>query len=106
MPKPRVNHSREKPSAQPTMSLAPLVQVGEIPGPPGACSIIGNRQFRQAGLEAPTDSAAPAAGPATRFACSDSHYGGGATHAAGETRRLRPPPPPPPPHPGRGGVPA
>src|SRR5271166_6954903 len=38
-----VNHSRELPSAQPTMSLALLAQVGGIPGPPGACSIIADR---------------------------------------------------------------
>src|SRR5438132_13092885 len=42
MPKPRVNHSRETPSAHPTMSLALLVQVGAVAGPPGACSIIGH----------------------------------------------------------------
>src|SRR6266478_902785 len=41
MPNPRVNHSREIPSAHPTMSLALLVQVGAVPGPPGASSIIG-----------------------------------------------------------------
>src|SRR6516165_1652577 len=40
MPKPSVNHSRAMPSAHPTMSLARLVQVGGIPGAPGACSII------------------------------------------------------------------
>jgi hypothetical protein len=42
IPNPSVNHSREMPSAHPTMSLALLVQVGAIAGPPGACSIIGN----------------------------------------------------------------
>src|SRR5271169_849440 len=42
MPKPRVNHSRKIPSAHPTVSLALLVQVGAVPGPPGACSIIGH----------------------------------------------------------------
>src|SRR6516165_2103926 len=44
MPKPRVNHSREIPSAHPTMSLALLVQVGAVPGPPGACSIISDHR--------------------------------------------------------------
>src|SRR5262249_32127350 len=48
MPKPSVNQSRDMPSAQPTMSLALLVQVGGIPGLPGACSIIGYRK-RKAG---------------------------------------------------------
>ena len=42
MPKPRVNQSREGPSAHPTISLALLVQVGAVPGPPGARSIIGH----------------------------------------------------------------
>jgi hypothetical protein len=32
MPKPRVNHNRDEPRAQPTMSLVLLVQVGGIPG--------------------------------------------------------------------------
>src|SRR4051794_4304528 len=36
MPKPIVNHSRAGPSAQPTISLALLVQVGGMPGSPGA----------------------------------------------------------------------
>src|SRR5437762_4001816 len=44
MPKPSVNHSRDMPSAQPTMSLALLVQVGGIPGPPRARSIISHRE--------------------------------------------------------------
>src|SRR5579863_10154428 len=36
MPKPRVNQMRERPRLQPTMSLALLVQVGAMPGWPGA----------------------------------------------------------------------
>src|SRR5439155_5185420 len=36
MPNPRVNQIRDGPSAQPTISLALLVQVGAIPGLPGA----------------------------------------------------------------------
>src|SRR5262249_30353846 len=47
------NHSRELPSAQPTMSLALLVQVGGIPGPPGACSIITDQLHTAAPLGKP-----------------------------------------------------
>src|SRR5579863_478978 len=36
MPPPMVNHSREEPSEQPTISLALLLQVGLSPGAPGA----------------------------------------------------------------------
>src|ERR1051325_9123235 len=36
MPKPIVNQSRAGPSEQPTISLALLVQVGGMPGAPGA----------------------------------------------------------------------
>src|SRR5271154_2994941 len=36
MPNPRVNHTREGPRLQPTMSLALLVQVGGMPGWPTA----------------------------------------------------------------------
>src|ERR1700693_2863752 len=36
MPPPMVNHSREQPSEQPTISLALLLQVGLSPGAPGA----------------------------------------------------------------------
>src|SRR5580693_7449672 len=39
MPPPMVNHSREEPSEQPTISLALLHQVGERPGAPGAAAI-------------------------------------------------------------------
>ncbi len=35
-----VNHRREAPSEQPTISLALLHQVGEIPGAPGAMPFI------------------------------------------------------------------
>src|SRR5215472_8972563 len=36
MPKPSVNQMRDRPRLQPTMSLALLVQVGAMPGWPGA----------------------------------------------------------------------
>ena len=36
MPPPIVNHRRDMPSEQPTISFALLHQVGEIPGAPGA----------------------------------------------------------------------
>src|SRR5260370_1265595 len=36
MPKPIVNHSRAGPRPQPTISLALDVQVGRVPGAPGA----------------------------------------------------------------------
>src|SRR5438552_401863 len=58
MPKPTVNHSRDWPRAQPTMSLALLDQVGGMPGLPGAwvgsCGSIGaaigaNMVFGRAG---------------------------------------------------------
>src|SRR6185437_11718037 len=39
MPKPSVNQTREGPSVHPTMSFALLVQVGAIPGCPGACPV-------------------------------------------------------------------
>src|SRR6185312_4032828 len=40
MPPPMVNHSRDEPSAQPTISLALLLQVGASPGAPGAAHIV------------------------------------------------------------------